>query len=450
MKTRPFIFFPVAAALAGSLVADESAPGAQAPGATAPPAATSPPETRERRFIEITPNDQIPTVRAITPIDASNVFFLNHRGQVGVAKFSPGLSQIGWEFYSEVKLNALPSLALGPGYSVLAASPFELTQGFDTDRDVELDFFQALVREWTDRDLGVVITAGPVADPHGRVLFALSPHALKAGDAPKARLMAWIPSTGTLEPVTESELPIEGFALRRDGLLAARLSMPDYTDGFFLSLTELPAPASDQPAAAPVPMPFTLPSLIIPAELTQRDRPVQPAFFEEDGIDKLLLVCPVSRHLVEIVPQKAGGLWQGAILLRGLAPRPVHTVAEVAPGSLLGGGDEGFVPLADDPTVYRITRLALSAEGIALTFSQPVDRYEAVKPENYSIKAIALGGGESVVAIQPLVESDGRNLMLRGTLPGPGSVLRVACQNVPSETGGKPLSASVFYTLHAR
>jgi hypothetical protein len=420
------------------LLTAETTPGAAAP------------EKRERRFIEITPNDQVPTVRAITPIDGSNVFFLNHRGQVGVAKFSPGLSQIGWEFYSEVKLNALPSLALGPGYSVLAASPFELTQGFDTDQDVELDFFQALVREWTDRDKGVVITAGPVADPHGRVLFALSPHSVKAGDPPKARLMAWIPASGSLVPVTESELPIEGFALRRDGLLATRLSMPDYTDGYFLSLTELPAPATDQPATAPSPLPFTLPSLIIPAEVTKRDRPDQPVFFEEARQSKLLLVCPASRHLVEIVPEKAGSLWQGSILLRGLSAKPVYTAAEVAPGSLLGGGDEGFLPLADDPAVYRITRLSLAADGLALEFSQPVDRYKAVKPENYSVKAIALGGGETTVAIQPVIESDGKHLVLRGELPGPGTVLRIVCQNVPSEKGANLLSPSAFFTLHAR
>lgn len=438
MSARLSIYLLFGLTFATRATAAETAPG------------TAAGDTRERRFIEITPNDQVPTIRAITPIDGSNVFFLNHRGQVGVAKFSPGLSQIGWEFYSEVKLNALPSLALGPGYSVLSASPYELTQGFDTDRDVELDFFQALVREWTDRDKGVVITAGPVADPHGRVLFALSPHALKAGDPPKARLMAWVPATGSLIPVTESELLIDGFALRRDGLLATRLAMPDYTDGFFLSLTELPPPVPDKPAEAPSPMPFTLPSLIIPAEITKRDRPDQPVFFDEEGRSKLLLVCPVSHHLIEVVPEKVDGLWQGAILLRALSPKPIYTAAAVESGLLLGGGDEGFVPLQDDPSVHRITRLDLAADGIALAFSQPVDRYEAVKPENYSVKAIALGGGEKTLAIQPVVESDGRHLVLRCELPGPGSVLRVVCQNLPSEKGGKLLHASAFYTLHSR
>jgi hypothetical protein len=408
------------------------------------------PESRERRVIQITPNDQAPTVRAIAPIGGGNVFFLNHRGQVGVAKFSPGLSQIGWEFYSEVKLNTLPFLAVGPGYSIVSASPVELTQAFDTDQDVELDFFQALVRDWPSRNEGVVITAGPVADAHGRLLYALSPHALKAGDPKKARLMAWVPATGQSIPVTESELPIESFALRRDGLLAVRLSMPDYTDGFFLSLTELPPPPTDPAGTPPAPLPFTLPSLILPAELTKGDRPVSPTFLEENGTGKLILTCPVSRHLIEIVPGKAGGLWQGSVLLRGVAPKPLHTLVEMDPGQLLGGGDEGFLPLAGDDAVYRITAMTLAEDGIVLEFSQPVDRFEAVKPENYSVKAIALGGGETALEIEPVIDAKGRTVVLKSEAVDPGHVLRVVCQNVPSESGGKLLHPSVFSTVHAR
>ncbi len=419
----------------------------------------NPSETRERRVIQIAPNDQVPTVRAIAPIGGGNVFFLNHRGQIGVAKFSPGLSQIGWEFYSEVKLNALPFLAVGPGYSILSASPMELTQAFDTDQDVELDFFQAVVREWPTRSEGVTITAGPVADSHGRVLYALSPHSLKAGEPKKARLMAWIPSAGKSIPVTESELLIESFALRRDGLLATRLSMPDYADGFFLSLTELPAPESPSEkgsptsaAAPPAPplLPFTLPSLILPAELTKRDRPVSPAFLEEDGVEKLILTCPESRHLIEIVPEKAGGVWQGSVLLRGVAPKPIYALVEMETGRLLGGGDAGFLPLAEDPSVYRITSLTLADDGIVLEFSKPVDRFEAVKAENYSVKAIALGGGETSIDVEPVIDAGGRTVALKSKSVEPGHVLRVVCQNVPSEDGGKLLHSSVFRTIHAR
>src|SRR5690606_11173521 len=75
---------------------------------------TNPEESRKRDFIQIEPQDDKPTVRAISPIDDSHVVFLNKRGQIGVAKFSPGLSLIGWEYYSEVYLDALPGIATGP------------------------------------------------------------------------------------------------------------------------------------------------------------------------------------------------------------------------------------------------------------------------------------------------------------------------------------------------
>lgn len=469
--TRPSSFASGFAALAAAVIAaavpamaEDAPPAADAPPPAAdapPPTQAAPPKSQVREFHRISPNDQVPTVRAITPIDGSNVFFLNHRGQVGVAKFTPGLSPIGWEYYSEVKLNALPALAVGPGYSIVTASPEELTQAFDTDGDVELDFFQALTREWPGRDEGVSITAGPRADPYGRVVFALSPHALEKGGVAKARLMAWVPADGRLVVVTESELPIESFAIRRDGLVAARLSLPDYTDGFFLSLSQLTAPpippspesASKSPAPGShpeTPLPFTLPSFIIPAELTGQDRPIQPTFWEESGVSKLLLTCPESRHLVEIVPERSGGLWQGAILLRDRTATPVHALTELEPGSLLGGGDEGFVPLAEEPSSYRIRRISLANDGIELEFSHPVDRFEAVKPENYSAKVIALGGGESILSIEPVIESDGKVVLLKSKRIDPGHVLRVVCQNLPSETGAKLLGTSAFYSVHAR
>ena len=77
----------------------------------------SPSTSAPRPFVQLKAQDKVPTIRAIVPIDGANVFFLNHRGQIGMAKFSPGLSQIGWEFYSEVKLSTLPGITLGPNYS---------------------------------------------------------------------------------------------------------------------------------------------------------------------------------------------------------------------------------------------------------------------------------------------------------------------------------------------
>lgn len=432
-----------------------SDPGGGLPGAENQKTEPKSGGSQERPFITITPNDQIPKVRAILPVDSSNAFFLNHRGQIGVAKFTPGLSQIGWQLYSDVKLNALPSLALGPAYSVLSASPGELTQAFDTDHNAELDFFQALLRDWPGRAEGTTITAGPFADPYGRILFALSPHILPPSTAPKARLMAWSPNTGTATAVTESELAIESFAVRHDGLLAALLVMPDYTDGYFLSLTTLTAPLDPKTAAAPAsqstppPLPFTIPSLIIPVELTNRDHPIQPTFFEENKIGKLLFACPSSKHLIEVLPNEVAGIWQGSILLREIAKSTPQALASFGPDLLLCGGDEGFFPLSNDSKTYRILRIDLAKDGIVLEFSQPVDRVEAIKRENFSVKAIAFGGGEKQLEIDPMVESDGKVIVLRTSPISPGQVLRVACMNLPSETGDKLLSPVAFYTRHA-
>ena len=410
---------------------------------------TSPSASAARPFVQLKQQDQVPTVRAIVPLDGANVFFLNHRGQIGMAKFSPGLSQIGWEFYSEVKLSALPAITLGPNYSVITASGNEVTQSFDTNQDVSLDFFQALVQDWPGRDAGVVITAGPVADPFGRILFALSPAPAKPGDPPRARIVAWHPTAKGLVTVTESELRVDAFAVNRAGLLAARLHLPDYPDGYFLSLGSLPPFVPAQPDTAPDPMPVTLPSFVIPAELTKKSPPTQLCFFRENKREKILLTCPASKQLIEIVPENTGGIWQGAILLRGGTASPVETLVEMSPGMVLGGGDAGFVPLTGSAEPYRITRLALAKDGIALDFNRPVDRLQASQTGSYTVKALAATGSTDLIVSDIVIESDGRTVVLKtGAIPA-GTVLRVVCKSVPSETSDSLLSPESFYTVHA-
>ncbi|MEX2580893.1 MAG: hypothetical protein WD342_17675 [Verrucomicrobiales bacterium] len=416
----------------------------------APAVDTNPEESRPRDFIQIEPQTAKPSVSAMAPIDDSHVVFLNRRGQIGLAKFSPGLSLIGWDFYSEVKLDALPSLALGPGYSVIAASPTELTQAFDTDEDLELDFFQALVRDWAGREEGVVITAGPVADAHGRVLFALSPFAAKESDSSKARLVAWHPETEGLVTITESQLPIDAFALSSQGILAARLHMPEYEDGYYLSLTDLPPFDPEPPEGPPERIPSMQPSLLIPAELTRGEQPEQLSFFREDQEEKLLVTCPGAKQILEILPEKKDGVWQGAILLRQITTDPVETLSEMSPGLLVGGGDDGFVPVRENDEVFRISRVSAADDGIVLDFTRPVDRYAAVKPESYSVTEISLKGGSSQVVGLPVIESDGKSVILQVDDLKPGTVLRIVCQNVPSEDGKRLLSTAAFYTIHKR
>lgn len=411
----------------------------------------NPPVSTERPFVRLKHQDNVPTVRAIVPLDGANVFFLNHRGQIGIAKFSPGLSQIGWQFYSEVKLSALSAITIGPHYSVITASPNEVTQSFDTDEDVTLDFFQALVRDWPGRETGVVITAGPVADPFGRILFALSPSSATATSPVRARIVAWHPASKELVTVTESELRIEHFAVNRAGLLAARLHMPDYPDGYFLSLSDLPPFVAEHPDASPEPMPVTLPSLVIPAEITKKSPPTQLCFFEENHQKKILLTCPGSNQLIEITPENSGGIWQGSLLLRAVTPSSIETLVEMSPGMILGGGEAGFVPLTgvDDP--YRVTRLALAKDGIVLDLNRPVDRLQASQADSYTVKALAATGSTDLTVSTIVIESDGRTIVLKttGAIPA-GTVLRVICKNLPSEKGETLLSPECFYTVYAR
>ena len=404
--------------------------------------------SQPRPFVEIAEQDVKPSVQAIAPIDDTNVFFLNKRGQAGVAKFSPGLSLIGWELYSKVKLNSLNSLGMGPNYSLVTASPIEITQAFDTAGDGSLDFFQGLVRDWQGRDNGVRITAGPVADSNGRLLFALSPFSIEEGQPPLARLVAWHPDSEGLQTVTESQLLISSFSVGPDSLLAARLSMPAYTEGYYISLTGLPSFLADSPDAVPDPLPKTLPSLLIPAELTGGKEPTQMCFFGENNQTKLVLTCPESNQLIEIVPEKSGSQWQGAILLRSQTPSSIESVVEMKSGLLLGGGPDGFFPLEIPAEAFRIESVNIAKDGIVLNFSEEVDRFQGVKPDSYTVKAVSLRGDNKTLMVEPVIESDGKTVILKTSEIGKGVVLRVVCQNLPSADGDALFNKTVFYTIH--
>lgn len=405
--------------------------------------------SKQREFVQISSQESSPSVSAIAPIDDKNVFFLNKEGQIGVAKFSPGLSQIGWELYSDVKWSGLSELTIGPNYSLVFAAPGEITQAFDTDQNMELDFFQALVRTWPGKDQGSSVTAGPIADAYGRILFAISPYIEEEGETPRARIVAWHPSSKELIPVTNSQLPVSSFALSSDGLLAARLDMPDYKDGYYLSLTEIPS--FNPQAPVPESVPYTRPSLLIPAELTKGAEPTKFAFYHDGGQEKLLATCPDSRRLIEIIPEERGGIWQGSFLVHSETKEDLVTLVEMKEGSVLGGGESGFIPVELAPDDFRISKIELRQNLIVLDFTQPVDRTEAVKPESYSVTAISLSSsGDRKLAADPIIESDGETVILKVEEIPAETVLRIVCQNVPSDSGESLLSPMVFSTIHKK
>lgn len=197
-------------------------------------------------------------------------------------------------------------------------------------------------------------------------------------------------------------------------------------------------------------MPMTLPSLVIPAELTKKAPPTQLCFMHEAGREKILLTCPASKLLIEVVPEKSGAIWQGAIILRTQTEAPVETLVEMSPGVILGGGDTGFVPLNDSGEVYRIQRIALADDGIILDFNRPVDRIQAAQSGSYSVTALAQSGSTELAVTDVVIESDGRTVVLKTAPVPPGTVLRVVCRSVPSETGETVLNKEAFYTVYHR
>jgi hypothetical protein len=436
--------------------------------------------TPPREFVQIAASDSTPSVAALAACDDTTAMFLNTSGQIGVAKFSPGLSLIGWQHYSKTSFDALPGLSLGPEFSVMLASPGELTQCFDTDADGQLDTFQSLVREWPGSDEGVTITAGPLADSWGRALYALSPAIVAEGSPPRAAIVSWVP--GQVEPVSimSSNLPVTAMAISPDGLLAAILEFPDYKDGYFLSLTELPPPLALEPAKEPEaasgattpspsaaieesdgaapqegsspppppPLPETLPSLLIPAEMTKGAAPQHLAFIREGAKTKLLLSCPTSKMIVEVSPEKVGDLWQGSILVHSITAEPVLAMVEMKPGKILGGGAKGFIPIDENLGVYRIRSIHRAPDGLVLGFTEPVDRSLAILPESYAVEAVSLTGEASPVTVEPIIEYDGRTVVLKMHPPSSETVLRVICRNVPSAAGAKLLSSACSYTIH--
>jgi len=446
---------PDAPPAAGNLLkpGDADEPRAGSAGSADPPEtapARVPPEPRPRPFAEIPPSADRPEVRALAKLDETHVVFLNQRGQIGVAKFSPGLSLIGWQLYSGLASQSLPQLALGPDHSVVYASPWELTQAFDTEARGKLDFHQALARDWLGRDDGVTITAGPVADPYGRLLYALAPHSYEDGEEPVARIYAWHPETSDPVPVTESHLPVVAFTLSRQGALAALLDFPGYEEGYYVSVTDLPAFHPDDPDAVPDPLPETQPSLLVPASLTGRMPLRQLAFFHEEGQEKLLALAPDTGAIVEILPSRPREHWQGGIFLRQIVTAPVRplALAEMAPGQLLAGGEGGFARLELDPEVFRIMSVELASDGLVLVFSEELDRAAAIAPDRYRLRATSLDGGGSDVPVVPVVEREGRTLVLKAGPFASRTVLRIACDGLLSASGRRLLSDTAYFVIN--
>ena len=98
--------------------------------------------------------------------------------------------------------------------------------------------------------------------------------------------------------------------------------------------------------------------------------------------------------------------------------------------------------------MYRIRSIHRAPDGLVLGFTEPVDRSLAILPESYAVEAVSLTGEASPVTVEPIIEYDGRTVVLKMHPPSSETVLRVICRNVPSAAGAKLLSSACSYTIH--
>ena len=117
-------------------------------------------------------------------------------------------------------------------------------------------------------------------------------------------------------------------------------------------------------------------------------------------------------------------------------------------GLLLGGGPDGFFPLEIPAEAFRIESVNIAKDGIVLNFSEEVDRFQGVKSDSYTVKAVSLRGDNKTLMVEPVIESDGKTVILKTSEIGKGVVLRVVCQNLPSADGDALFNKTVFYTIH--
>jgi hypothetical protein len=389
----------------------------------------------------------IPQVIEMVRINETNVFFLNNQGQIGIAKLSPDLVLEKWDFYSGFEWKEARHLAVGRNLSVVSGSPNELTQAFDTDGDYRLDFFQDMISEWPGKLEGATISCGPIADQHGRLLFAVAPKPGAEKAVSPSTIFAWNPGGQSLTALATSSLPIAEMAVSKTGMLVAWIQLDSYTEGFYVAIAQLPVFNPKKPDEQPIDPPVLLPNLIIPAAMTDFKPIGQFCFTNENGTSQILITCPEAKKLIEMIPEKFEGGWGGAVLVRETFDHLVYAIEPIDHGKILLGGSNGFQRLGQDPKIFRFKGLRITNDVLEITFTQPVDRARATAENGVQLAIIPLEGQlEPFTAAPPVVESDGRTIIMPlPKMPGK-AIIKIDTPDLISEEGEPIVFPSLYYT----
>ena len=388
-----------------------------------------------------------PWVTEIVRINSTSIFFLDHEGRVGVAKFSPELELNVWDYYSKLKWENARHLAVGRNLSVVSGSATELTQAFDTDKDGTLDFYQDMIREWPGKAQGARISCGPIADSDGRLLFAVSPPpGINAQNAKPSAVYSWNPGGKALTRLAVSNLPIGEMTISESGMLAAWIKHPGYTEGYYIGITQVPEFNPSTPDAEAAEIPELTPNIIIPTEITGSKAIRQLCFFEENGQTKLLVTIPETKRLIEVIPELHDGGWGGLVTVRRKFDQPVFAAEAMDHGKILIGAADGFHSLAGGEG-FRFSGLKIVEDGVEVKFSQPVDRGQIISPEGMLVSLIPLEGTiPDFEAPDPLIESDGKTVIL-SLPPLPKKVIiKIDTPDLKSEEGEPIAYPALYYT----
>lgn len=393
-----------------------------------------------------------PGISEIVRIDPSNVFFLDSVGRIGVARFAEDLTLKAWDYYSEFQWSEARHLAVGRNLSVVSGSQNELTQAFDTDKDGKLDFFQDTIKQWPGKTEGATISCGPITDLHGRLLFAVAPKPRDPDDekpekiAPST-LFAWNPGGEELTTLATSSLPISEMAVSQEGRLVAWIQLPSYTEGYYLAVAELPPFDPRNPDKQPESPVSLMPNLIIPAELTDFKPIGQFCITRENDVEKIFVACPMSKRLVELIPELHPGGWGGLISVREQFEKPIYAVEPMAEGRVLLGGEAGFHALDPDRDSFHYRSVRMASDAFEIDFSRPVDRSKAVsQEEGIQLAVIPLEGKlDPFDPPQSLVESDGLTVVVPLPDLPPKAIIKIDAPSLTCENGESLLFPSIYY-----
>jgi hypothetical protein len=176
-------------------------------------------------------------------------------------------------------------------------------------------------------------------------------------------------------------------------------------------------------------------------------------------------------NITRCVLEKVNGLYQGAAIpfVEGFGSGIIGMVLTPDGKMFAGGSDRGWGARGGKPfnfdrlvwtgkTPFEVLDMKAQPDGFLLTFTQPVEKAAAAKPDSYKMEAFTWAfrseyGGPEVDKVTPVIKAaevsaDGRSVRLRIEGLVKGHVHHLKSAGVKSADGLPLLHADAYYTLN--